>query len=700
MRALIAALLLAPTVPAAGSGIDEVLARAEWRVRDVAAGSPFKSADAAGNVPGSNLTLKVGKSDDKPVWTSTCTVIDATASDRAVTLAYCIPIDATGGLWWDDPVRSRRITGKGEYANLVDNGLGATGFVSRYPLAVVSKGEEALCLALPIEPPRMARLVYDAGRKELRAEFDLGLSKVCTHFPSSADASVIAYPIAETTGVSGFERERKSRNMPDASDRSGRVPSRPAFRRALERYWQLYPEAFKRRVANGGIWMPFAPLSVVERPEDFGFAFRETTDSDVENVKQDHKLGVASFVYTEPMTDWRAFRASGPKTYAGYMKELWDDALEGDKSAQATLTSGAKLADGRFFLYLTPVAYTPLSPFGVNCDPDVPIEDWPAWPNRAQYESERLAKPLGWTGEPAYGLEGVYVDSMESGWSLGNYNRDHWRVTRCPLTFDPTTRKLCLANFWGNYAFIKELSGKLHARGMRLMGNDAFYRYWFLAPFVDIPGREYSWYEGDRFTPVPDERYMFFRAMAGSKPYLMLMNNRFDDGSHMEEYFQRSLFWAVYPSMFHGHTSEKEVPYFYNPVWYNRDRELFRKYIPLIRKLDLAGWEPVTCADVTPAHIRVERYGRWPDNNLAFTLHNPTANPASVRLTLPCAPFAPAQSGVPDSQLSTLHSQLPSAVEWITGKSLPISIEGDNCVLRLDLPANGYGVVGIGFARD
>jgi hypothetical protein len=391
------------------------------------------------------------------------------------------------------------------------------------------------------------------------------------------------------------------------------------------------------------------------------------------------------------MTAWRAFRAKGPKTYAGYMKELWEDALKGDEIAQAVLTSGAELADGRYFLYLNPVAYTPLSPFGVNPDPAVATADWSGWPNRAQQEDARLAKALGWTGEPNPGLEGVYVDSMESGWSLGNYNREHWRVTRYPLTFDPATHKLCLANFWGTYAFLKDLSSKLRAKGMWLMGNDAFYRYWQLAPFVDVPGREYAWYEGDKFTPLPDERYFFFRAMSGRKPYLMLMNNRFDGASGMEEYFQRSLFWAVYPSMFHGHKSTKEVPYFYNPDWYNRDRELFKKYIPLIRKLDAAGWEPVPYAAATPAAIRIERYGRFSDNNLAFTLHNPTPKPARVTLTLSPALF----SANPKSETFNLKSSILNATDWLSAKPLSVTASAPDIVINLTLPPNGYTAIGI-----
>src|SRR5438105_15319437 len=126
------------------------------------------------------------------------------------------------------------------------------------------------------------------------------------------------------------------------------------------------------------------------------------------------------------------------------------------------------------------------------------------------------------------------------------------------------------------------MSSRLHSHNKLLMANDAFYRRWQLLPYIDNPGREYTWIEGEIFTPVPDERYLYFRSMSARRPYCMLMNNRYDKAEFIEPYFQRSLFYAVYPSMYFGHTSATETWYFANPAWYNRDRPLFKKYIPLI----------------------------------------------------------------------------------------------------------------------
>jgi len=57
-----------------------------WKVRDVAANSTFSTTQP---------TLKL---ESQTAGNRTrCTVIDTTGKDRAVTLAYCISLDAIGG---------------------------------------------------------------------------------------------------------------------------------------------------------------------------------------------------------------------------------------------------------------------------------------------------------------------------------------------------------------------------------------------------------------------------------------------------------------------------------------------------------------------------------------------------------------------------------------------------------------------------
>ncbi|MCC6490786.1 MAG: hypothetical protein IT364_25085 [Candidatus Hydrogenedentes bacterium] len=663
-------LLFALTPPAASAASPDapfasVSAKPEWRVRPADAQSAFVPAGDASHdshnshtshptatVSGLGLTLTPDTQVCDSVWRSHCTVRDTTNSERAVVLALCLPINATGWTWWDDPERHRTIESGQVYENLVEWYHAQPVHASYYPLAVISNSHTALCMAVPLQPARMVRFRYDGPARELRAEFDFGLSPVSSRFPSCADAEVLLFE----------------------------VPPEWAFRQALARYYELYTDAFKRRVGEGGIWMPFTGLGSIGHPEDFGFAYREVAIDALSTVAADEVLGVSSYVYVEPQTNWRTLRGEAESTHDSYLAQLQEDAAAGDRKAQATLVSGIEREDGGLDLYLDPIAWTKDAPFGVNADPAVSSGAYPGWPNKASYEMAELSRVLGWNGHPATGLDGVYVDSMEGWGVLRNYRKDHWRVSRYPLTFHHDTNRVCLMNFWGTCAFVEDLAAQLHARGMTLMGNGSFHRLWQLAPFVDIPGMEYGWYQDGAWSPVPDEQFLYLRALAGPRPYLLLMNNDFNDASHMEEYFQRALFYGCYPSMFHGHTGTS-VPYFSNPAWYNRDRPLFQRYVPQIRRLDKAGWRPVPRAAVSPKEIRIERWGDGATDDLAFTLHNPSPQEQQVSLQL---------------DEGALHlSEAFTAREELSGITSAVDSSAADPVIRLRLAPNAYAMVSI-----
>ena len=452
---------------AAAALVSTANAQGTWKVRDVAAKSAFVAADAAGDVPSLHLKLEARSTNDRDA----CTVIDTTGNERPVTLAFCIPLDAIGGTWCDDPQTNRKITATETkpYANLSDNAAGLTNEASLYPIAVVvdAKNTKAIVLACPPDVPRMVRFVYDAPAKEMRAEFDFGLSPVPVKFPSRADAAVVRYE----------------------------VPATWAFRRALQKYYELFPEAFVRRVKTGGIWMPFGETGGIKDAADFGFAFHEIADSQVQPriLADDERIGCGSYIYVEPQSFWQFFHGKGPGTYDERFAQLEADAKAGDRASKATLVSGIIRASGKRDLYLPGVPYTTQLPWGVDPNP-LFAPDSRGYPSKATYEFDRLEPLLGWRDKPNLGVAGIYVDSMEGWGEICNYNKEAWRAAQAPLTFDPMNHdKVSLLNFWGVYAWVREMSTRLHAHQMTLFGNDAYFRRWQLAPWVDVPGREYTW---------------------------------------------------------------------------------------------------------------------------------------------------------------------------------------------------------------
>ena len=70
---------------------------------------------------------------------------------------------------------------------------------------------------------------------------------------------------------------------------------------------------------------------------------------------------------------------------------------------------------------------------------------------------------------------------------------------------------------------------------------------------------------------------------------------------------KRSLAYGMFPGFFSHNASQGH--YFTRPELYNRDRPLFKKYVPLCKRVAEAGWEPVTLARSSDERVYVERFG-------------------------------------------------------------------------------------------
>ena len=70
---------------------------------------------------------------------------------------------------------------------------------------------------------------------------------------------------------------------------------------------------------------------------------------------------------------------------------------------------------------------------------------------------------------------------------------------------------------------------------------------------------------------------------------------------------KRSLAYGMFPGYFSADASTGH--YFTRPELYDRDRELFKKYMPLCKKVAEAGWQPITFATTDNEKVYVERFG-------------------------------------------------------------------------------------------
>jgi len=250
------------------------------------------------------------------------------------------------------------------------------------------------------------------------------------------------------------------------------------------------------------------------------------------------------------------------------------------------------------------------------------------------YWNDEIKARLYGAGAPGR-LDGEYLDSLEGYVTANlNYRRDHFRYSTVPLSFATDTHQPALFKGLAVYEFTRWFAVDVHRLGKLTFANGVPYRFTFLCPWLDVLGTETDWLAGGKYQPAPDAQMSLWRSMAGAKPYLLLMNTDFDafTADRVERYFQRSLFYGMWPGMFSHNAADN--PYWQNPKWYDRDRALFKKYLPLVKRVAEAGWQPVTLAACDNPRIWVERFGAWSDARVYFTLFNDTAERQSGVLRL------------------------------------------------------------------
>jgi hypothetical protein len=181
-------------------------------------------------------------------------------------------------------------------------------------------------------------------------------------------------------------------------------------------------------------------------------------------------------------------------------------------------------------------------------------------------------------------------------------------------------------SYSSDYEFIKNVADQMHAQGKYVMGN-SFCWIPFAAGLLDVFGSELSLY-------VPGDmalgRLKYARAMAHQKPVVFLLNEGLDDTVFTQSpypgykrYFDRMLFYGFFPSFFSVNATSNI--YWADSTRYNQGRPFFKKYIPLIKDIAKAGWQPVTFAALRPANLRIERFGTFGSNTTYFTVYNPTS---------------------------------------------------------------------------
>jgi hypothetical protein len=227
-------------------------------------------------------------------------------------------------------------------------------------------------------------------------------------------------------------------------------------------------------------------------------------------------------------------------------------------------------------------------------------------------------------------IDGTYIDSLEMASGLLDFDRRHWRAAEAPLVYTTADGLPTELLMFGTYEFIKDVSEKMHAEGRTIFANAALHRFAQCAGVLDVMGTETNWNWQGKYTPMTDATCNFKRALCYQRPYLLLQNTVLEDFpvALVEKYMQRAIFYGLFPSFFSHNASERT--YWTRPDIYNRDRHLFKKYLPVAQAISAAGWEPMTFATTGNPKVYVERWGEG--DHLYFTLFNDSDQPQEYSL--------------------------------------------------------------------
>lgn len=604
---------------------------------------------------------------------------------RALEVSYRLPPRTEGWVWHDDLRRQRRMEPGHRYG--LDFGYEGHQ-VSRYPFSCLTRDRVGLLLALPLDCPAMERrwCRSDTG---LVHTVDLGLSPETSH--------------------PGPGRARWSFLL-------GAVEPKWGFRAAAERYYQAFPASFAKRVKREGAWLwPVFP-DKIPHPEDFGLAFWEVGGSPSPAAyAAARQAGIMAMQYIEPtgLRQWFA-EVKGERAMLSLdecLTRLRQMAAETGSTRQWSGGPEAEIA--RAVLNSLPAKADGTPPFWASNEYDVWAQWW--YTNPSPYLPEPNRGRTCWTYEVLPRLpvsDGVYVDSVGLVQSTGfeNHRAEHLRAARTMLTFDRESARPCLPAVSSFHDFLAWMTAELRSRDKLVMLNIGADppAYRFFAGTGDVLGCEVTTrsHPGGRrpYEVESDEISCLRRTYAYRKP----TTNLLQDGNwhkplpvatheDIEEYLQHQMFYGFYPAI--STIGGEEQPgyahwkrFFGSPEQYERDRDLFRRYLPVIQRLNAAGWEPVTLAVTdAPDEVLIERFGRWAAGELLFTLRGLKAATRNVKVTLDARSL-----GIPAADIPRL-----AAVDLLAERPLSEPSPGPDGTATLEVAVAGHDtlVISLGAAR-
>jgi hypothetical protein len=601
------------------------------------------------------------------------TAEDLSGRDRALSIAFRMPVRTEDCVWWRDMRRSEVAKEGQEYLLLTSaSGAGARGRLSVYPFSAASWPERfGVSIGVPADQPRDYVMGIDQAGN-LFIEFYVGLTRDTAKFPGWATVEWIIYQHDPAWG----------------------------FRDAVRRYQEFYPRHFHARSPQGGAWLCGLTASEIDTPDNerllgspasrlfrYHLLFSGIKE---EAARQDDELGLVTVPFTIALAKLRyrpqpslegidglgLLNRVGTPGFDGRLQTFW-------RGKEAVLNSMLWDADGRAVLEGSEAASGPdlrTVQFPVNADPDLFAHD----ERHAATAARRLFDGIENTLNAMPSMDGYYFDFVSTINGHLNHRREHFAWADFPATFAHDSGAVVLHNRFGIHEFLRELrrrfddpegplAGKLlWANGMKMFqGGTAFEAF-----LVDVVGFEWSmrpnWHDILSFD--------FARVVAGRKPVVHTCNVRPPAlGAKLKPeevpmWYRRMVLLGIPPIV-------REA--FSSPECLESHAELIRLYVPIANRLQTAGWHPVPHARADRDGIWIERFGRVSDGSLHLAVYNSMDRP--MRVTLECC----------STQLEISRTAVLSVYDMCGNVPVPAQRvpDGKDIHIPLELEAHGLAVL-------
>lgn len=573
---------------------------------------------------------------------------DASGRDRGLLVRISVPVNAIGWHWWDDIERRRTIEPDRLYEDVKPLRAFAAlpewkdkpdlrmGFNTANFCTVIS-GPVGLCLAVPLDQPRIFRTGYDGRQKTLSITYDVALCRE-TAPPSQAAFEFELFGCDPEWGARG----------------------------ALDSYYQRHAGSFAKHLKNEGMWIAFTRLNEIDNVSEFGVAIQEGAAS----CAYDDKIGVQSFSYY---------------THAGIYADVPNHKRGVDPTPTlerriAAVEANLKRSTGRDGAYAECGLYNaagqlsaePGSVYGdvlaqFCLEPELFYGNWLL---------ERIESFFDGYRKRGGELDGFYYDGLTTGI---NYRRDHFRHASYPPAWDPVAKKPYLYNYFSSVEWARLVADKLHAMGKATMMNGAMGATPFCAPYLDVMGAETG-------LNIPLADFNFVKSVCRHKTFATLLKGNYAKlgSAEIELFMKRCLAYGVFPGYFDWPPSGLGPggTYWDHAEYYERDRLLFRKYQPLVKQIAAAGWEPLTFARAANPTLHVERFGRE-----YFTVLNDSDEPARSSLTIAA-----------DRLKLPVHDLV--VFDEVAARHIPCDRKEASLTLPLDLPPRSVALLHIATRAD